>query len=50
MKYAVDENYQRYGGMFDICTTFDKVWNEPLIFKLKQNGILGMVRVSQNIL
>ena len=27
--------------MFDISNTFDKVWHEGLVFKLKQNGISG---------
>ena len=40
---TMDENYQSYGGMFDICKAFDKVWHEALIFKLQQNGILGKV-------
>ena len=27
----------------DISKAFDKVWPESLLFKLKQNGILGNV-------
>ena len=42
------ENYQSFDEGFDVSSvfldvskTFDKVWHDGLIFKLKQNGISG---------
>ena len=29
--------------LLDISKTFDKVWHDGLIFKLKQNGVTGTV-------
>ena len=35
----MDEGYEIRGVCLDISKTFDEVWHEGLIFKLKQNGI-----------
>ena len=36
-----DAGYEVRGIFLDTSNTFDKVWHEGLIFKLKQNGISG---------
>ena len=36
---SFDEGYEIKGVFLDITKTFDKVWLEGIIFKLKQNGI-----------
>ena len=38
---SFDEGFEVRGVFLDISKTFDKVWHEGLIFKLKQNGISG---------
>ena len=37
----MDEGYEIRGVFLDISKAFDKVWNEGIVFKLKQNGISG---------
>ena len=37
----MDEGYEIWGVFRDISKSFDKVWHEDLVFKLKQNGIFG---------
>ena len=38
---SFDEGYEVIGMFLDISKAFDRVWNEDIIFKLKQNGISG---------
>ena len=38
---SFDEGYNVRGVFLDISKAFDKVWQEDVIFKLKQNGISG---------
>ena len=38
---SFDEGYEVRGVFLNILKAFDEVWNEGLIFKLKQNGISG---------
>ena len=37
----VDDEYEVRGVFLDISKAFDRVWHKGLIYKLKQNGILG---------
>ena len=39
--HSMDEGYEIRGVFLDISKAFDKVWQEGLVFKLKQNGISG---------
>ena len=39
--HSMDEGYEIRGVFLDISKAFDKVWDEGLVFKLKQNGISG---------
>ena len=50
--YDAFENYEETRAVFlDISKTFDKVWHERLIFKLKTNGINGkLLNLLQNFL
>ena len=38
---SLDDGLETRGVFLDISKTFDKVWHEGLLFKLKQNGISG---------
>ena len=39
------------GIFLDISKTFDKVWHDGLIFKLRQNGICGeMINILEDFL
>ena len=38
---SFDEGFEVRGVFLDISKTFDKIWHEGLIFKLKQNSIPG---------
>ena len=38
---SFDDGFEVRGVFLDISKTFEKVWHEGLIFKLKQNGISG---------
>ena len=38
---AFDKGFEVHGIFLDISKTFDKVWHDGLIFKLRQNGISG---------
>ena len=37
----LDDGLEARAVFLDISKTFDKVWHEGLLFKLKQNGISG---------
>ena len=38
---SLDDGLETRAVFLDISKTFDKVWHEGLLFKLKQNGISG---------
>ena len=38
---SFDDEYEVRGVFLDISKAFDRVWHKGLIYKLKQNGILG---------
>ena len=47
----MDEGYGIRGIFLDISKAFDKVWQECLVFKLKQNGLTGnLLNVLENFL
>ena len=39
---SFDEGHEVTGVFLDISKAFDKVWQDGIIFKLTQNGILGI--------
>lgn len=43
MKFNIhfDEGFEVCGNLLDISTTFDKVWHEGLLVKLRRSGISG---------
>ena len=48
---SLDERLDTRGVFFDILKTFDKVYHQGLLFKLKQNGISGnLLNVITNFL
>ena len=38
---SLDDGYEVRGVFLDISKTFDKFWHNGLIYKLKQNGVIG---------
>ena len=38
---SFDDGWEVRGVFLDISKAFDKVWHQGVLFKLKQNGILG---------
>ena len=38
---SFDEGYEVRGVFLDILKAFDNAWHDPIIFKIKQNGIRG---------
>ena len=38
---SFDDGFEVRGVFLDISKTFDKVWHNGLIYKLKQNGVAG---------
>ena len=38
---SFDDGFEERSGLLDISKVFDKVWNQGIIFKLRQNGISG---------
>ena len=48
---AFDKGLEVRGLLLDISKAFDKVWNDSLIFKLRQNGIRGdIINILREIL
>ena len=48
---SLDDGLGTRGVLLDISKAFDKVWQEGLLFKLKQNGISGnLLNVITNFL
>ena len=38
---SLDDSLETRGVFLDISKSFDKVWHDVLLFKLKQNGMSG---------
>ena len=48
---AFDKGLEVRGLLLNISKAFDKVWNDSLIFKLRQNGIRGdIINILREIL